>query len=225
MEIHKPKPWHGLREFLNEYLIIVIGVLTALAAEQAVEALRVGSEVREARAAIHAEMRVDLRKLLLEQREYACYASRMAAMAAWARGDAPRPKPGVGPLFEGLSSNAWETAKTGAVPHMGLDERLALGDFYGGIDNQLSMIRLLRQQSNELAGYLDRDKLDPEEGHALARLSAQVRAYLHAESRNIPGLLSAGARLGVQPGPPVADREARIDALCAAYPPGPEGFR
>jgi hypothetical protein len=39
MEIHKPKPFHGWREFLKEYGIIVIGVLTALAAEQTVEAL------------------------------------------------------------------------------------------------------------------------------------------------------------------------------------------
>ena len=37
MDIHKPKPWHGWREFLKEYVIIVVGVLTALAAEQAVE--------------------------------------------------------------------------------------------------------------------------------------------------------------------------------------------
>jgi len=37
MEIHKPKPWHGAREFLKEYLIIVVGVLTALAAEAGVE--------------------------------------------------------------------------------------------------------------------------------------------------------------------------------------------
>lgn len=36
MDIHKPKPWHGPREFLKEYLIIVVGVLTALAAEQTV---------------------------------------------------------------------------------------------------------------------------------------------------------------------------------------------
>jgi hypothetical protein len=33
MDIHKPKPWHGLREFLKEYLIIVVGVMTALAGE------------------------------------------------------------------------------------------------------------------------------------------------------------------------------------------------
>ncbi|HEX3700667.1 MAG TPA: hypothetical protein VHV27_08340 [Phenylobacterium sp.] len=39
MEIHKPKPWHGWREFLKEYAIIVLGVLTALVAEQIVEAL------------------------------------------------------------------------------------------------------------------------------------------------------------------------------------------
>ena len=37
MDIHKPKPWHGVREFLKEYVIIVVGVLTALAFEQAVE--------------------------------------------------------------------------------------------------------------------------------------------------------------------------------------------
>ncbi len=37
VDIRKPKPWHGLREFLKEYVIIVVGVLTALAGEQAVE--------------------------------------------------------------------------------------------------------------------------------------------------------------------------------------------
>jgi len=37
MDLHKPKPWHGLREFLKEYVIIVVGVLTALGGEQAVE--------------------------------------------------------------------------------------------------------------------------------------------------------------------------------------------
>ena len=39
MDVHKPKAWHGLREFLKEYLIIVVGVLTALAAEAGVEQL------------------------------------------------------------------------------------------------------------------------------------------------------------------------------------------
>jgi hypothetical protein len=29
MDIHKPKSWHGFREFLKEYAIVVVGVLTA----------------------------------------------------------------------------------------------------------------------------------------------------------------------------------------------------
>jgi hypothetical protein len=37
MDLHKPKPWHTFREFLKEYLIIVVGVLTALSAEAGVE--------------------------------------------------------------------------------------------------------------------------------------------------------------------------------------------
>ena len=38
MDIHKSKPWHSVREFFKEYLIIVVGVLTALGAEQVAEA-------------------------------------------------------------------------------------------------------------------------------------------------------------------------------------------
>jgi hypothetical protein len=39
MDIHKPKPWHGARELAKEIGTIVIGVLIAIGAEQAVEAL------------------------------------------------------------------------------------------------------------------------------------------------------------------------------------------
>ena len=54
MDIHKPKPWHGVRGFLKEYVIIVVGVLTALAAEQGVEWLHwrhVAAQVQERLAA------------------------------------------------------------------------------------------------------------------------------------------------------------------------------
>jgi len=47
MEIHKPKPVHSWREFFKEYAIIVLGVLTALAAEQTVESLRQHADVRD----------------------------------------------------------------------------------------------------------------------------------------------------------------------------------
>jgi hypothetical protein len=52
MDIHKPKPWHSVREFLKEYVIIVIGVLTALGAQQGVEALQNRAQAAEARELI-----------------------------------------------------------------------------------------------------------------------------------------------------------------------------
>ena len=56
MDIHKPKPWHGVREFLKEYVIIVVGVLTALAAEQGVEWLHWRHEAQVADAALRTEL-------------------------------------------------------------------------------------------------------------------------------------------------------------------------
>jgi hypothetical protein len=57
MEIHKPKPWHGWREFLKEYLIIVVGVLTALGAEQVVEQLHWRHQVEQAREVLGFDLR------------------------------------------------------------------------------------------------------------------------------------------------------------------------
>jgi hypothetical protein len=221
MDIHKPKPWHGVREFLKEYAIIVVGVLTALAAEQVAELAHVHNEVREARAALHAEMADDLRTLVLEAREDACYRERLAAIAAWADGKSPKPPPGTGLLMSGVSSSAWETAKAGAAPHMELKERLALSVFYNDIENQMSLIRLLRQQVIEVSGYRYRESLDPQEAHALIRLAGDARTLMLGESRNVGFMLAEGHEMGVEPGPKYPEDEARVDKLCAAYPPQP----
>jgi hypothetical protein len=47
------KPKRNWRGFLKEYVVIVIGVLTALAAQQAAESWHWQGEVKEARAALH----------------------------------------------------------------------------------------------------------------------------------------------------------------------------
>ena len=52
MDTHKSKPCPGVRAFLKEYAIIVIGVLTALGAGQVMEWLHWQQLAREARAAV-----------------------------------------------------------------------------------------------------------------------------------------------------------------------------
>jgi hypothetical protein len=54
MDIHKPKPWHGLREFLKEYVIIAVGVMTALGAEAVVENLHWRHLADQHEAELHA---------------------------------------------------------------------------------------------------------------------------------------------------------------------------
>ena len=56
MDIHKPKPWHGVREFLKEYAIIVVGVLTALGAEQTVEWLHWQAKAHAGEAALKRDL-------------------------------------------------------------------------------------------------------------------------------------------------------------------------
>lgn len=65
MHIHKPKPFHGVREFASEIGVIVVGVLIALALEQAVEWLHWRSLVAEGRgdlAASYASLKLTMRE-------------------------------------------------------------------------------------------------------------------------------------------------------------------
>ena len=59
VDIHKPKPWRGLREFVKEIGTIVLGVLIALAGEQAVERLEWAHKVHAAEDAMRAELLFD----------------------------------------------------------------------------------------------------------------------------------------------------------------------
>ena len=220
MDIHKPKAWHGFREFLKEYLIIVVGVLTALAAEQTVEWLHRQEEVNGARAALHQEIAADLRAQTLQLRDNDCYERRLYAIERWAKGEAPKPR-GHGALLSGLASTNWETVRSGPVTYLPLAERLALGKFYGGIDNQLGLIRQLRVESQEIAGFTGREDLQADEARTLLRLVSQTRAIAHAISRNSPGLLELGRDLGVRPASPRPDLERWVDEVCAASPPVP----
>jgi len=93
VDIHKPKPWHGFRGFLKEYLIIVVGVLTALGAEQAVEALHERGQAREAQEAIREEMQENVDRIAYHQSLQPCIEARLkeitALLADWANGKAP----------------------------------------------------------------------------------------------------------------------------------------
>lgn len=89
MDVHKPKPWHGWREFLKEYAIIVIGVLTALAAEQGVEWLHWRHQAEAVEAQLTAEVRSNLLSAYSRINKQRCYDARLSWLSTRLRSGEP----------------------------------------------------------------------------------------------------------------------------------------
>ena len=137
MEIHKPKPVHSWREFLTEIGTITLGVLIALAAEQAVEWLHWQSEVKVARVALHAEIAADNAIFLTRRVAIAPCLERQAQEAGRILDDleAKRP-PGRFTTFHPengslLSFNEWESERAAqTLTHFPREELALIGRYY-----------------------------------------------------------------------------------------------
>jgi hypothetical protein len=197
--VHKPKPWRGLRGFAKEYLIIVIGVLTALGAQQVVETLHQGNEVAEAREALHAELAVNASTGKFVQAEVDCLAGQLDALDAWANGGA---RPGViRTQLPSYASSAWDVVKTGAVPHMPLKERLAYSRFYDTLENARYAIENTRNIYTRLNGLQRLEALRSEEARRLIEEIGQARVMGRVRKANGAALVDRAKALGVEPDP------------------------
>jgi hypothetical protein len=214
MDIHKPKPWHGWREFLKEYAIIVVGVLTALAAEQIVVAVDRHEQVEQARAALKVEVRHDVANAVLGLRNDTCLGKVLLLWEGYATGG-PRPALVVGNTG-GLSSTTWDIARSGAVANMPLDERVSFANFYSEVANQQTLVEVQREFTRRLAGYARLPKLTPQEADDLLRELPGMEGLLRAKVRNYAVLIEAGRLLGETPG---VKKKAvsidQVDKVCA----------
>lgn len=140
MEIHKPKPWSGLREFLKEYGIIVLGVLTALGAEQFAASLDWRAKLKETREALSDELAEDLAKSQVRVELAPCVDRRLDDLAAivdkaTSTGRLPAlPKPRQ-PPFNSWATGVWESALAAqTASHMPPDELRSYARFYQSIE-------------------------------------------------------------------------------------------
>lgn len=82
MDIHKAKPWRGWRELLKEIGTIVIGVLIALAGEQAVEALHWRHQANAAEAVLKEAFAREVNNAALREAQEACVTERLASLSS-----------------------------------------------------------------------------------------------------------------------------------------------
>ncbi len=137
MDIHKPKPWHSFREFLKEYLIIVVGVLTALGAEAMVENLHERRLSAEAREAVRAELNVNITNLARRHQWEPCVKRRLDELEALvdraeANGGALGPAANIaGPQIQITYTQRWQAATAGGrTSLLSSEEQRAFGRVY-----------------------------------------------------------------------------------------------
>jgi hypothetical protein len=136
MDIHRPNPVHGWRDFAKEVGIIVLGVLIALGAEQGVEWLHWRHEVEIQRAALREEALQNLTAAAYRLAEQPCIEKRLAELEEGFR----RQEKGVAigfrhplerPPIWVASTGTWEIAVSGqALDHMPHKEKLSFSDAF-----------------------------------------------------------------------------------------------
>lgn len=130
MHIHKPKLFHGWGEFLKEYGIIVLGVVTALSFEAAVEWMHWRHESESEREALYEEARVNISAVKSHALMQPCFDRRLSELdVVFERHDRGEPLGLVGRVgapipFEG-SGGAWSLAVSGGgLNHLPQSERM-----------------------------------------------------------------------------------------------------
>jgi len=207
MDSHKPKPWHGVREFLKEYVIIVVGVLTALGAEQAAENWREHRAADEARAAVRAEIAADLGWMLRRREEQACIDRRLseidAVLAAAREG-----RPFTAPLWVGrvlslpISSRRWTAAaQSGRASLFSSEEQAAYAQSYFVIEGFAG-----RQEEEQLAWATLRamegaKTLSPAMIWGLTEALSRARLENYLAKRATTRALAGAPRLNITPAP------------------------
>jgi hypothetical protein len=204
MHFHLPKPLHGWREFTGEVGIIVIGVLIALGAEQAVETVRGNAEVHAFEGAVNNELAYDLgsykQRLILGP----CVRARLAELdhvIASDRAGRPILMRGVShwPVSFSLRTSVW-AGRTGEVEaRMPLQTRLAYASIYDDLSNYDVHRVDERNAWQELGEFDDAKDLSNTELMRLRGLVSKLRWLDGIILANWPEEAERGAALGIFP--------------------------
>jgi hypothetical protein len=220
MDIHKPKPWHGWRELLKEIGTIVIGVLIALGAEQAVEWLRHREEAAEARAAVRAEVLKNLSEVQTRLATQNCVEQRLDEVGELLSRTqegvlSPQPRWVGQPAIVYLASQRWQAAAgSGRVSLFDVEEQ----GRYATIYNRTA--ELAAQEEQEQAAWAQlrgleswRGPLGPAGKVSFLQALQQARYSLWSTRVTLMLALEAGRAVGISP-PLPADVKALPHSIC-----------
>jgi hypothetical protein len=174
---HHPRPWGNWPEFLREYLIVVVGVLTALGAEQFAEWLHWRHEVKETRRSLNREVAFDLASAEWHTAIAACAIKRLDDLELWRTslkdGKPLKLKGRLGPPDLIYLTATWRAANGSTVGQLPVEDRNAYASYYDVIDVFVAVVNAQRDrwESLEKATYVSRW-----DENQLAQIEADIQA-------------------------------------------------
>jgi len=224
MHIHKPRPLHGVREFLSEISVIVVGVLIALGLEQTVEYLHWRHRVAQAEARLRADLKDDISYAAQYDILKPCaeaYLDRMQTdLLKHDAAEMVRLYEFGTPFFAvPWKSVAWESALTSQISdHMANDRFQTYSEAFRGA-NLLREFQL-RYRDDYASAMTGRFALPPDTKTVADQLAAveRLRTYIRiGRAISANDLIKPGeARLGITPDPRMVEELRRTAAGCLA---------
>lgn len=198
------RPVHGWPGFFTELTIVVVGILIALAAQQAVDLWRWKGDVREFRAAVDNELGYNVAAYDDRRNQSACIDRRLDQLDQWHKGLAAGQRLALTsrigrPTTTSLRSSVWQSRTPDVTAHLGLEKRLAYAAMYDLFDNYQKIGDRERLLWGELLDFEGAATLDPRDLLRLRGLIERGRLASRLIEANWPVLRRRAGVLGIQP--------------------------
>ena len=204
MRFRLPRPLHGWREFAYEIVIVVIGVLLALAGAQLIDTLNTRSEVASFREAVDHELGRDLGIYQSMMPWRACVTrrtrelERFLADARAGRHD-PLARPIGRPFMQTFYFSAWDNKGSAVTDQLPFKLRTAYGEVYDEFRENEKVLLNERDAWRSLAQFEQPLPLDVASKLRLRELLSRVEQYNEVTPGNYDYIVTLAQPLGIHP--------------------------
>lgn len=195
------RDWLGIT---IEVLVVTVGVLIAIVAQQLVENARWRAEVREFRRAVDRDIAWSLAGYQVRLRQSECVQRRIAELErwrdSWREGRPERLTGEIGRIIgTGMPISAWASRSSELMRHIPYQTRRDYGSLNDSLANYYQQRVEEREVWGDLAAFNGAERLSDDHLMRLSELIFRAKSYQRVLSANAPRALKTAARLGIRP--------------------------
>ena len=195
------RDWLGIT---IEVLVVTVGVLIAIVAQQLVENARWRAEVREFRRAVDRDIAWSLEGYQIRLRQRDCILRRIAELErwrdSWREGRPKRLTGEIGRIIgTGMPTSAWASRSSELMRHIPYQTRRDYGSLNDSLANYYQQLVEEREVWRALAAFNGAERLSDDHLMRLSELIFRAKAYQRSLSANAPRAMKTAARLRITP--------------------------